>query len=66
MSEKALQIAQVEILKTIKSLYPNFSDDEAMQLSFELLETIDWKNPALMHKGISWITRFFLQNRVCA
>lgn len=66
MSEKALQIAQIEILKTIKSLYPDLSDREAVQLSLELLETIDWKNPALMHKGISWITRFFLQDRVCA
>lgn len=66
MSEKALQIAQIEILKTIKNLYPDFSDGEAMQLSLELLEIIDWKNPALMHKGIPWITRFFLQNRVCA
>lgn len=66
MSEKAMQIAQLEIINTIRSLYPDLAESEAMQLSLEVLETIDWKNPALMHKGISWITRFFLQNRVCA
>jgi hypothetical protein len=66
MSEKAMQIAQLEIINTIRSLYPDLAESEAMQLSLEVLETIDWKNPALMHKGISWITRFFLQNRMCA
>lgn len=68
MSEKALQVAKDEILRTIKTHYTDISDQEAVRLSDELLGVIDWNNPALMHKSISWITRSYLQNRetVCA
>lgn len=61
MSEKVLQIAKCDILNAIKKQLPGISDREALQLSEELLEAIDWENPALMHKSISWITRFYLQ-----
>lgn len=64
MSEKALQVAKDEILRTIKAHITNISEQEAIRLSDELLDVIDWNNPALMHKSISWITKSYLQNRV--
>lgn len=66
MSDKVLQVAKNEILRTIKTHYTEISDEDALRLSDELLEVIDWNNPALMHKSISWITRFYLQKRVVA
>ncbi len=63
MSEKALQAARVEILKTLREHYSEFSVEEAQALADELLDAIDWDNPALMHKGISWITLFYMNNR---
>lgn len=64
MSEKVLEVAKNEILRTIETHYSAISSEEALRLSEALLNVIDWNNPALMHKSISWITRFYLQNRV--
>lgn len=66
MSEKVLQVAKAEILRTIQAHCVGISDEEALRLSEELLEAIDWNNPALMHKSISWITRSYLRNCVTA
>lgn len=68
MSDKVLEVAKNEILRTIKTHYTGISEEDALRLSSELLEVIDWDNPALMHKSISWITCVYLQKRavVCA
>lgn len=66
MSEKVLQVAKDEIIRTIKVHCAGISDEEALRLSAELLGAIDWNNPALMHKSISWITKAFLHNRAAA
>ena len=64
MSEKALQFAKDEILRTITAHFSDISEQEAIRLSDELLDVIDWSNPALMHKSISWITKSYLKNRI--
>lgn len=66
MSDKALQVAKNEILRAIKTHCAEISDQDALRISEELLEVIDWNNPALMHKSISWITRCYLQKRAVA
>lgn len=66
MSEKALLIAKEEILRVIQANRPKLSYEEAVELAEQLLETIDWDNPALMHKGIEWITLFYLNQLVSA
>ncbi len=64
MSEKALLLAKEEILRVIQINRPSFSYDEATELAERLLGTIEWDNPALMHKGIEWITEFYLNQYV--
>lgn len=64
MSEKALLIAKEEILRVIQANRPKLSYEEAVELAEQLLEAIDWDNPALMHKGIEWITLFYLNQPV--
>lgn len=66
MSEKALLIAKEEIMRVIQTNRPRLSYDEASDLADQLLESIEWDNPALMHKGIEWITMFYLSQLVNA
>ena len=63
MGEKALKIANDEILKTIVVNYPGITNEEATRLSEEVLEAIDWNNTALMHKGIAWITKAYIKRK---
>lgn len=64
MTEKAIMIARQEMIQTIWQEQPQFSYEEAAQIANQILSQIDWNNSALMHKGISWITRFYLNNQV--
>ena len=66
MSEKALLIAKEEMLRVIQTQRPQLSYDEANDIAEKLLDVIDWDNPALMHKGIEWITSFYLNQLVQA
>lgn len=63
MSEKALLIAKEEIIRTVQKINPDTTYEEASDLAAELIDIIDWDNSALMHKGISWITEFYLKSQ---
>lgn len=46
----------------------NFAEDKLLEdkveeLAKEIVSKIDWKNKALMHKGLSWIARNVLIDR---
>lgn len=38
--------------------------DEASRLARNTISKIDWKNSALMHKGMSWIAKYVMENQV--
>ena len=62
MSEMALLLAKKEIIRTIQDNYSKVSYDEASKIAEDLIEKIDWDDSALMHKGISWITKSYLNS----
>lgn len=62
MSEKALLLVKEEIIRTVQENYSEVSYDEASKLAEDLIEKIDWDDSALMHKGISWITKSYLNS----
>lgn len=62
MSEMALLLAKEEIIRTVQENYSEDSYDEASKLSEDLIKKIDWDDSALMHKGISWITKSYLNS----
>lgn len=64
MSEKALLIAREEILRLIQTNQPQWSYESVSQIADQLLEAIEWDNPALMHKSIEWITMLYLNQLV--
>ena len=35
-------------------------ESKAIQIAKEIISLIDWNNSALMHKGLSWITKNYL------
>ena len=62
MSEMALLLAKEEIIRTIQDNYSVVSYDEASKIAEDLIEKIDWDDSALMHKGIAWITKSYLNS----
>lgn len=36
------------------------NDEESKAMAKEVVQMIDWNNPALMHKGISWIAKNYI------
>ena len=62
MSEMALLLVKEEIIRTVQENYSEVSYDEASKLSEDLIKKIDWDDSALMHKGIAWITKSYLNS----
>lgn len=60
MSERVLLLAQQDIISVIQQKM-RATYDEARAIADNILKTIDWNNPALMHKGIRWIALQYLK-----
>jgi len=41
------------------------SNDEAGKMAKVVVSKIDWNNSALMHKGISWIAKNYINQLYC-
>ena len=64
--EKFLQYVEAsmaqELMRFSKGALLN---GQAEVLAKELVDKIDWNNPALMHKGISWIAKNYINQLFC-
>lgn len=60
MSDRVLLLAQQDIIRVIQQKM-RATYDEARAIADNILATIDWNNPALMHKGVRWITLQYLK-----
>lgn len=61
MNEKSLRIARNSILLEVQMNYPNFQRERVDRIADQVLNAIDWDNPALMHKGIAWIVNNYFR-----
>lgn len=61
LGPKALQLAHTDIVKTIRTEKPTWTAIMAESVAWDIIRRIDWSNETLMHKGIEWITRQYLQ-----
>lgn len=61
LGPKALQQAHIDITKIIRNERPTWTAIMAESVAWDIIRRIDWSNEALMHKGIEWITRRYLQ-----
>lgn len=60
MSEEALLLAREDIIAAIWDQLPQLPYEEVAAKAEAILSKIDWDNAALMHKGMAWITQFYL------
>ena len=51
-------------MRVIQANQPQQSYETVSQIADQLLEAIEWDNPALMHKSIEWITMLYLNQLV--
>ena len=64
MSEKVLLIIREEMMQIIQRKKPYLSYEEALDVTNHIIDVVQWDNPTLMHKGIEWITSFYLNSLV--
>lgn len=62
MSEKALLLVREEIIQIIQEKYPKVSYEKALDIAADLISKIAWNDSTLMHKGIPWITNYYLKS----
>ena len=49
-----------ELVAIIKRFISTIEEANATQIADEIVNLIDWNNSALMHKGLSWMTKNYL------
>lgn len=57
-----IEIAKKEIACIVMNLVV-IEENKASQISNDIVRAIDWNNSALMHKGLSWMTKNYLVKR---
>jgi hypothetical protein len=68
IERKVIEYAQEQISFYFRLFDKSLSVNDIRVLTDDLLSQIDWDNPALMHKGYSWMVKTYLnkRNRVLA
>lgn len=60
VSKEVLKNTEFELTSIVKRFVVNIEDGTAIQIAKEIISLIDWNNSALMHKGLSWMTKNYL------
>jgi len=60
MDKDVVNLAQSEVTSWILDFSKKHDSVEAETIAKEIVNKIDWTNSALMHKGLSWITKNYL------
>ena len=64
LTKEILKITYSDIISILKNEYPMFKNKAKLyRYADEILESIDWDNEVLMHKGLKWITIEYMKRR---
>lgn len=63
VSTEMVEFAKKELTSIVMRLANITEEAKAKQISNEIAEVADWNNSALMHKGLSWMTRNYLMKK---
>lgn len=63
VSTEMVEFTQKELTSIVMRLVNITEEAKAKQISNEIAEVADWNNSALMHKGLSWMTRNYLMKK---
>ena len=62
VNKEFIDFVQTEMTKEVLRFSKESLDDTAAAcISKDIVAKIDWQNSALMHKGLSWIAKNYLQ-----
>lgn len=61
VDKKFIDFTEKEVAKNVKYYANVLSDERANEIAKDIVKLIDWNNSALMHKGLSWITKNYLK-----
>lgn len=53
-------LAKKELVTYVMRFSKNLEEKRANGIAEEILQTVDWNNSALMHKGFSWMAKNYL------
>lgn len=60
VSNEVLANTEIEITSIVRRFVNNIEEATAAQISKEIIALIDWNDPYLMHKGLSWMVKNYL------
>lgn len=60
MNSEFIDCAEKEVTFYVKRFMDSMEESKAAQIAKEIVKSIDWNNSALMHKGLSWMTKNYL------
>lgn len=60
ISKEYLDSTEKELTSIIMRFVNTLEEQKATQIAKEIVNLIDWNNSALMHKGLSWMTKNYL------
>jgi|GEM_PF-2046650 len=63
IERKVVDYAQEQISFYFRSFDTSLSENDIQVFTEDLLLQIDWTNPALMHKGYSWMVKTYLNKK---
>ncbi len=55
-----LNFTEKELAGYVVKFSKEIDKNKASQIAKDIIKMIDWNNSALMHKGLSWITKNYL------
>ncbi len=63
VDNKFLESVEKELIVHVKRFVSGIEESKASQIAKEIVDKIDWNNSALMHKGLSWMTKNYLMSK---
>lgn len=64
LGPNAMQLAHNTAVTVIHQDRPQWTSAMVNSVAWDILQAIDWNNPALMHKDLKWIVKQYL-NTLC-
>ena len=56
-------LAKKELVTCVMRFSKNLEEKRANGIAEEILQTVDWDNSVLMHKGLSWMAKNYLKKQ---
>lgn len=59
INKEFIEFTEKELTAIVLRFIDTIEENKASQISKEIVKLIDWNNSALMHKGLSWMVKYY-------